>query len=248
VLVTRGRPPARRHPAATLVSRAAGDRPHAAGRPGVRDLLPADTPYPAIEVRAPGETAYLRANDRAITPIALKLKFGEFTAVPGVADPTQLEIDPTWINDNIQSATLPLLGTVTCHTKTLFLLKRAMRALVERARRQVAGMGVLHPIASPDDPSGPLTAAAWGHRSCSTRGEHAGRTDPVGPGARALSVGIRVGRQRCIPARRAVPVPEAADGTGLIGRRAREQVSGAVRTCPWGGFIRPGSWDMPPAA
>ena len=52
--------------------------------PAFRDLLPADTPYPAIEVRAPGETAYLRANDRAITPIALKLKFGEFTAVPGV--------------------------------------------------------------------------------------------------------------------------------------------------------------------
>ena len=132
--------------------------------PAFRDLLPADTPYPAIEVRAPGETAFLRANDRAITPIALKLKFGEFTAVPGTTGPTQLEIDPTWINDNIQSATLPLLGTVTCHTKTLFLLKRAMRALVAAgASDAVSDVGAcFDPIASPDDPSGPLTAAAWG--------------------------------------------------------------------------------------
>jgi len=132
--------------------------------PAFRDLLPADTLYPAIEVRAPGETAYLRANDRAITPIALKLKFGEFTAVPNTTDPTQLEIDPTWINDNIQSATLPLLGTVTCHTKTLFLLKRAMRALVDaHAGNEITDVGAcFDPVASPEDPSGPLTAAAWG--------------------------------------------------------------------------------------
>ena len=59
--------------------------------PAFRDLLPADTPYPAVEVRAPGETAFLRANDRAITPIALKRKFGEFTARPDPhrCDPTR---------------------------------------------------------------------------------------------------------------------------------------------------------------
>ena len=132
--------------------------------PAFRDLLPADTPYPAVEIRAPGETAYLRANDRAIPPIALKLKFGEFTAHPDATDPTRLVIDPTWINDNIQSATLPLLGTVTCHTKTLYLLKRAMRALVDAgAGGSITEVGAcFDPVASPEDPSGPLTAAAWG--------------------------------------------------------------------------------------
>jgi len=132
--------------------------------PSFRDLLPADTPYPAVEVRAPGETAFLRANDRAITPIALKRKFGEFTARPDPLDATRLDIDPTWINDNIQSATLPLLGTITCHTKTLFLLKQAMRALTDAGSSgAITDVGAcFDPIASPEDPSGPLTAAAWG--------------------------------------------------------------------------------------
>jgi len=132
--------------------------------PAFRDLLPADTPYPAVEIRAPGETAYLRANDRAIPPLALKLKFGEFTARPDPLDPTRLDIDPTWINDHIQSATLPMLGTITCHTKTLFLLKQAMRTLTDTgASTAITDVGAcFDPVASPDDPSGPLTAAAWG--------------------------------------------------------------------------------------
>ena len=132
--------------------------------PAFRDLLPADTPYPAVEVRAPGETAYLRANDRAIPPVALKSKFGEFAAHPDATDPTRLVIDPRWVNDNIQSATLPLLGTVTCHTKTLFLLKQAMRALeAAGATAAITDVGAcFDPVASPEDPSGPLTATAWG--------------------------------------------------------------------------------------
>lgn len=132
--------------------------------PAFRDLLPADAPYPAVEIRAPGEAAYLRANDRAIPPVALKLKFGEFAAHPDATDPTHLVIDPTWVNDNIQSATLPLVGTVTCHTKTLFLLKQAMRELVAAGTTgAIADVGAcFDPVASPDDPSGPLSAAAWG--------------------------------------------------------------------------------------
>ncbi len=132
--------------------------------PAFSDLLPADTPYPAVEVRAPGEAAYLRANDRAIPPVQLKLKFGEFEAHPGTSDTTELVIDPTWIQDNIQSSTLPLLGTVTCHVKTLFLLKRAMKAVnAEGGADLITDVGAcFNPTASPEDPSGPLTAAAWG--------------------------------------------------------------------------------------
>jgi len=132
--------------------------------PAFRDLLPADTPYPAVEVRAPGDTNYLRANDRAIPPVQLKLKFGEFEAHPSTSTSTDLVIDATWIQDHIQSATLPLLGTVTCHVKTLYLLKRAMKALgAADGTDPVTDVGAcFDPTASPNDPSGPLTAAAWG--------------------------------------------------------------------------------------
>ena len=44
--------------------------------------LPIDVPYPVVEVRAPGETKYLRANDREAPPIVLKERFGEFQAQP----------------------------------------------------------------------------------------------------------------------------------------------------------------------
>jgi hypothetical protein len=129
-----------------------------------RDLLPATALFPAVEVRAPGEAGYLRANDRAIPPVMLKLKFGEFEAHPDNTDPTRLVIDPGWVQDHIQSSTLPLLGTVTCHVKALFLLKQAMKALTAaNVLATISDVGTcFDPVASPDDPNGPLTAAAWG--------------------------------------------------------------------------------------
>jgi hypothetical protein len=126
------------------------------------ELLPADTSYPAVEVRAPGTTAYLRANDRALPPLLLKREFGEFQAHTG--DSTLLVIDPRWVQENIRSATLPLLGTVTCNEKVLVLLKQAVRHLVRmQAADAITDVGACYdPTATPSDPSGPLTAAAWG--------------------------------------------------------------------------------------
>ena len=129
-----------------------------------RALLPADTPYPAVEVRAPGEAPFLRANDRAVPPLLLKKKFGEFEAYPDPTDPTQLVIDPTWVQDNVRSETLPVFGTVTCHAKTLFLLRQAAKALLDKAEAGlVTDVGsCFDPTISVDGPAGPLTAADWG--------------------------------------------------------------------------------------
>jgi len=127
-----------------------------------RALLPADTPYPAVEVRAPGETSYLRANDRALPPLLLKDTFGEFQAHPG--DGTSLVIDPRWIQDNIRSVTLPVLGTVTCNDKILVLLKQALRSLANAQETDlITDVGSCYdPATATDDPNGPLTEAAWG--------------------------------------------------------------------------------------
>jgi hypothetical protein len=125
-------------------------------------LLPVATPYPAVEVRAPGTTAYLRANDRVIPPLFLKEQFGEFTAHPST--PGHIVIDPRWVQDHIQSATLPVLGSITCNADMLPLLKRAIHQIVaDGASSSITDVGLcFDKVASPTDPSGPLTPAAWG--------------------------------------------------------------------------------------
>ena len=126
-----------------------------------RALLPADAPYPAVEVRAPGETPFLRANDRSLPPLLLKREFGEFQAHP---QGTQLVIDPTWVQDNIRSATVPFLGTITCNDRIVSLLKQAVRNLVKaQATSSITDVGSCYdPTLALDDPDGPLNAAAWG--------------------------------------------------------------------------------------
>jgi hypothetical protein len=127
-------------------------------------LLPATTPFPAVEVRAPGTTAYLRANDRVIPPLFLKEQFGEFTARPDTTDPGHIVIDDRWVQDHIQSATLPVLGSIVCNADVLPLLKRAIHGIVADGQSgALTDVGAcFDPVASPQDPSGPLTPAAWG--------------------------------------------------------------------------------------
>jgi hypothetical protein len=127
-------------------------------------LLPVTTPFPAVEVRAPGTTAYLRANDRVIPPLFLKEQFGEFTAHPDTTDPGHIVIEPRWVQDHIQSATVPVLGSITCNADVLPLLKRAIHGIVADGQSgSITDVGAcFDPVASPQDPSGPLTPAAWG--------------------------------------------------------------------------------------
>jgi len=130
--------------------------------PPFSDLLPVDTPYPAVEVRAPGDTAYLRANDRVMPPLFLKETFGEFQAHP--SSPGNIKIDKRWVQDHIQSATLPVLGTITCNANILPLLKRAIHAIVaDGTSSSITDVGpCFAPVSVIDDPSGPLTPADWG--------------------------------------------------------------------------------------
>jgi hypothetical protein len=126
--------------------------------------LPLDAPYPYVEVRAPGETKYLRANDRESPPIVLKERFGEFDAYPDPTSAKGLKIDPAWVQTHIESRDLPLLGTVTCNVAALDLLRRAMAQLRDRGKGEdVTAVGSCYdPIAGPSDPNGPLTGFPFG--------------------------------------------------------------------------------------
>lgn len=129
-----------------LVSREAGtplgvvdDRylwafPH--GRPGptaferlVRPLVPANEP---MRIEAPGESPYMRVANGVNPPIVLKQAFGEFAAAPDAIDPAFFRIDPAWVDDNLVTRSVPLLGKLTCHRMFMADLLRAMRE-VDRA-------------------------------------------------------------------------------------------------------------------
>jgi hypothetical protein len=126
--------------------------------------LPLGVPHPVVEVREPGSTAYLRANDGELPPVLLKRRFGEFTAYPDPTAPSQLLIDPAWVQNHIASLSIPLLGPVNCNEKILGALQTAMTQLDTAGHgADVAGAGPCFvATASPTDPEGPLTARPFG--------------------------------------------------------------------------------------
>ena len=132
--------------------------------PAFQDLLPAQTPYHAVEVRAPGDTAYLRANDRVMPPLFLKERFGEFEAHPDNSAPGKIVIEPRWVQDHIQSATIPVLGTIVCNDVIVPLLKKAIHAIAAAGlTSSITDVGSCYTTTfGVHDPSGPLTPADWG--------------------------------------------------------------------------------------
>lgn len=125
--------------------------------------LPANAPFTEVEVRAPFTTKFLRPNDGELPPILLKQRFGEFTAIYNESS-GEIDVDPAWIEAHIESRALPVLGSVTCHTKALGLLERAMAALQEQGLEStVSQVGDCYePNVDPTDPSGVLTSRDFG--------------------------------------------------------------------------------------
>jgi hypothetical protein len=82
----------------------------------VAALLPADT---RLRVDAPGATPYVRVASGVRPPVFMKQVFGEFAATPRADDPVYLTVDPAWVEANIVTRTVPLLGAVTCHRDLL---------------------------------------------------------------------------------------------------------------------------------
>jgi D-alanyl-D-alanine carboxypeptidase-like protein len=102
-----------------------------------RGLIPPGSAYRAVEVRAPGTTRFLRMSDALLPPSLLKDRFGEFAARPDALDPGFLDVDPGWVSKNITEATVPLLGTITCHRRFVPLVRGAMRELVNEGLEEL---------------------------------------------------------------------------------------------------------------
>lgn len=91
--------------------------------------LPAGEP---VQVRAPGETPYLRQGDAVLPPVLIKLEFGEFAARPAPGRPGFLQIDPRWVRTHIATRRLPLLGQVTCNRELIHPMRGALEEIQER--------------------------------------------------------------------------------------------------------------------
>jgi hypothetical protein len=83
-----------------------------------------------LRVDVAGSTKYVRVASGVRPAIVIKEVFGEFAATPRSDDPAYLTIDPAWVERNIVTVDVPLLGTVTCHRKLIPMVRAALYEIV----------------------------------------------------------------------------------------------------------------------
>jgi D-alanyl-D-alanine carboxypeptidase-like protein len=129
-----------------------------------RSALPPGLAYPVVQVRAPGETTYLRAGDDTLPQALIKRRFGEWAGIPQAGDPGLLDIDPAWIQDHIVTVTIPVLGRVTCNERFLPQLRGAMKEVVAQGLESTIHSfdGCFVARFDVSSPSGPISLNVWG--------------------------------------------------------------------------------------
>ena len=127
-----------------------------------RAVLPPGLLYPVVQVRSPGETTYLRADDDTLPPALVKRRFGEWSGRPGSS--TDIEVDPTWVQEHIVTVTIPVLGRVACNERLIPQLRGAMRDLVAQGLESTIHSfdGCFVGRFDPSSLSGAISLNAWG--------------------------------------------------------------------------------------
>lgn len=127
----------------------------------IRRVLPGGV---RVRVRGPGETPVFRHGDAVLSPVRLKELFGEFAARPGPGG--TIVADPGWVEENIRSAAVPILGMVRCHRKVLSQLRGALEELARRGLGDLIDPGDYGGCFSPRfanrDPTAGLSHHSWG--------------------------------------------------------------------------------------
>jgi hypothetical protein len=116
----------------------------------------------AVRVRTLSPT--LRTSPRLVArPLEIKARFGEF-AVGLPYDSDWIRIEPRWLDRNIVTRSVPILGAVTCNRRVMEPLRRALRSLERRGLARVVDRadyaGCFAPRRIPG--SGSLSLHAWG--------------------------------------------------------------------------------------
>ncbi len=100
-----------------------------------------------LRIRADGEALWMRHGDAVLPQIFIKLALGEFSYRPGPG--SSIRPDQEFLSENIVTARVPVLGTVTCHRVIVEMLTGAME--------QLASEGLSHLI-NPRDFAGCFNA------------------------------------------------------------------------------------------
>lgn len=121
-------------------------------------------PGQVLRVRALGETPLLRYGDAVLPQMTIKAAFGEFAARPL---PTgSIQIQPQWVERNIKTARVRVLGEVTCHEALFPQLRAAMRAVVAEGLAYAIDPddfgGCYSPRFIDSNPGGRLSHHTWG--------------------------------------------------------------------------------------
>jgi hypothetical protein len=129
-----------------------------------RALLPPDVQYPVVQVRAPGETKYLRQGDAVLPPALIKRRFGEWAGRPQPGDAGYIEIDPAWVQERIVTAELPVIGRVSCNRKLIPQLRGALEEVVAEGLASTihAYDGCFSSRSVLRSPSASISNHAWG--------------------------------------------------------------------------------------
>jgi D-alanyl-D-alanine carboxypeptidase-like protein len=150
-----------------LTGRDGGD-----GNDATRQLLVATTRPEMVErklarndaVRIRPLSPTLRTSPRLVAlPLETKARFGEFAVgLPYRSD--WIRIEPRWLDRNIVTRSVPILGAVTCNRRLFAPLRRALRTLERRGLSSVVDRadyaGCFAPRRIPG--SGSLSLHAWG--------------------------------------------------------------------------------------
>lgn len=129
-----------------------------------RALLPPGLPYPLVQVHAPGETRYLRMGDAVLPQALIKKRFGEWAGRPQPGDAGLIEVDPVWVRDHIVTATIPVLGRVSCNRKLMPQLRRVAKAVVAQGLTATIHSfdGCFSSRFALSSPSASISHHAWG--------------------------------------------------------------------------------------
>ncbi|MGE5226549.1 MAG: M15 family metallopeptidase [Planctomycetaceae bacterium] len=100
----------------------------------IRALVPPGT---QMRIRPPGEAHFLRQADAVLPPVMLKAAFGEFAASPDLLPGEYLRMSGAWRAAHIVTASVPILGSVTCNAA---LIPQLRGALMEAQRRGLASL------------------------------------------------------------------------------------------------------------
>jgi hypothetical protein len=121
-------------------------------------------PGQRLQVRFNDEQPFLRYGDAVHPQMVIKDEFGEFAAAP--QPDGHIVIDPNWVKANIRTASVPILGSVTCHRALFPQLRRALRSVRSEGLAHLIDPnnfgGCFGPRFVSSNPDGRLSHHAWG--------------------------------------------------------------------------------------